>query len=90
MYPQIWSQVPWSQNTQMGWTPQPYLLLTSKASTEASKTAHARPRRGAGQQKEPAATLATGAEQASQRIRQLKGLEATHTIQSGPQTRSQR
>lgn len=32
-------------------------------------------------QKEPAATLATGAEQASQRIRQLKGLEATHTIQ---------
>ncbi|XP_069400205.1 EF-hand calcium-binding domain-containing protein 3-like [Ovis canadensis] len=41
-------------------------------------------------QKEPAATLATGAEQASQRIRQLKGLEATHTIQSGPQTRSQR
>lgn len=50
MYPQIWSQVPWSQNTQMDWTPQPCLLLTSKASAEASKTAHARPRRGAGQQ----------------------------------------
>ncbi|XP_065766956.1 spermatogenesis-associated protein 21-like [Muntiacus reevesi] len=41
-------------------------------------------------QKEPAAALATGAEQASQRTRQLKGLEATHTVQSGPQTRSQR
>ncbi|MXQ87277.1 hypothetical protein E5288_WYG007691 [Bos mutus] len=40
--------------------------------------------------KEPDAALATGAEQASQRTRQLKGLEATHTVQSDPQTRSQR
>lgn len=47
MHPQVWSQVPWSPNTQMGWTPQPCLLLTSKACTEASKTAHTRPRRGA-------------------------------------------
>ncbi|XP_070335728.1 spermatogenesis-associated protein 32 isoform X1 [Odocoileus virginianus] len=41
-------------------------------------------------QKEPAAALATGAKQASQRTRQLKGLEAIHTVQSDPQTRSQR
>ncbi|CAN0120155.1 unnamed protein product [Rangifer tarandus platyrhynchus] len=40
-------------------------------------------------QKEPAAALATGAKQASQRTRQLKGLEAIHTVQSGPQTRPQ-
>ena len=41
-------------------------------------------------QKEPAAALATGAKQASQRTRQFKGLEATHTVQSDPQTQSQR
>ncbi|KAJ1072325.1 hypothetical protein K5549_017538, partial [Capra hircus] len=68
------------------------LLMQDPGEEQASRTQKGRLQQCATllTQKEPAATLATGAEQASQRIRQLKGLEATHTIQSGPQTRSQR
>ena len=49
MPPQLWSQVPWSLSTQMVWATQACLLPTPKASTEASATVLARPRRGAGQ-----------------------------------------
>ena len=50
MHPQVWSQVPWSLSTQVGWAPRSCLLPASKASTEASKTARMRPRRGAGRE----------------------------------------
>uniref|UniRef100_F6PT84 EF-hand domain-containing protein n=2 Tax=Equus TaxID=9789 RepID=F6PT84_HORSE len=39
-------------------------------------------------QMEPAAAMATGAKQAPWRAREFKGLAATHSVQSGPGTRS--
>nr|XP_014333774.1 PREDICTED: spermatogenesis-associated protein 21 [Bos mutus] len=68
------------------------LLMQDPGEEQASRTQKGRLQQCATflTRKEPDAALATGAEQASQRTRQLKGLEATHTVQSDPQTRSQR